>query len=95
MTGFRGGSAGTLTDIIALSGTTTLETGDEEGEIGHASNIAGTVRAATAENDTFATGFNGRDAIVAIVGADLERGVPEWNVSAGTGEFTGSFIITL
>ena len=75
MTGFSGGSAGTLTDIITSGGTTMLEAEDEDGAIGSASNTG--------------------DTIMVIVGVDLERGAPEWDVIAGTGVFTGSFIITL
>lgn len=44
MTGFRGGSADTLRDTIASDGTTVLEA-DDDGAIGSASNIAGTVLA--------------------------------------------------
>ena len=157
MTGFRGGSAGTLRDIIASDGTTVLEADDEDGAIGSVSNIAGTVLPttgtyyvrvrqfnttslpgtirpydfyvrvlsgspapemepndkgapqalrsndwvssvigpATATNDTFAITVNGGDTIVAIVDVDPERDAPEWDVIAGIGVFTGSFIITL
>ena len=49
----------------------------------------------TAKDDTFAITVNGCDTIGVIVGADLERGAPEWKVVAGTGVFTGSFIIRL
>jgi hypothetical protein len=49
---------------------------------------------ATAKNEVFAITVNGQ-MIGVIVFADLERGVPEWNVIAGSGVFTGSFIITL
>jgi hypothetical protein len=47
----------------------------------------------TAKNDSFTVTVNGGDMIVAIVGVDLERGTPEWNVIGGTGVFTGSFIM--
>jgi hypothetical protein len=50
---------------------------------------------ATAKNDSFAITVNGEDTIGVIVAVDLERGAPVWNVIAGTGVFTGSFIITL
>jgi hypothetical protein len=50
---------------------------------------------ATAKNEVFAITVNGKDTIGVIVGVDLERGAPVWNVIAGTGEFTGSFIIIL
>jgi hypothetical protein len=50
---------------------------------------------ATAKPDSFAITVNGRDTIGVIVAIDLERGAPVWNVIAGTGVFTGSFIITL
>jgi hypothetical protein len=50
---------------------------------------------ATAKNDSFAITVNGRDTIGVIVAVDLERGAPVWNAIAGTGVFTGSFIITL
>lgn len=50
---------------------------------------------ATAKPGGFAITVNGRDTIGVIVAVDLERGAPVWNVIAGTGEFTGSFIITL
>jgi hypothetical protein len=155
MTGFTGGSADTLKDVIASDGTTVLEADDEDGAIGSASSIAGTVPATagtyyvrqfiiaslpgtirpydiymrvrsgspvpemepndkdvpevprsndwrnrviepgTAKDDTFAITVNGGDTIGVIVDADLERGAPEWNVIAGTGVFTGSFIIRL
>jgi hypothetical protein len=49
----------------------------------------------TAKEDTFAITVNGCDTIGVIVSADLERGAPEWKVIAGTGVFTGSFIISL
>jgi hypothetical protein len=49
----------------------------------------------TAKDDTFVITVNGSDTIGVIVGVDLERGVPEWNVIAGIGVFTGSFIIAL
>lgn len=49
----------------------------------------------TAKDETFVITVNGRDTIGVIVGVDLERGVPEWKMMAGSGEFTGSFIITL
>jgi hypothetical protein len=75
LTGFSGGSAGTLTDIITSGGTTMLEAEDEDGTIGSASNTG--------------------DTVVVIVDADPERGAPEWNLIAGIGEFTGSFIIKL
>ena len=95
MTGFSGGSTDTSIEIIASGGTMRLEAEDEGGAIGSASNIAGTVLAATATNDTFAIGINAGDTILAIVDVDRERVAPEWNVIAGIGEFTGSFIITL
>jgi|GEM_PF-3518800 len=41
MTGFRGGSAGTLRDIIAPDDTMMLEADDENAAIGGASNITG------------------------------------------------------
>jgi hypothetical protein len=44
MTGFTGGSAPTLRDVIAPDGTTVLKP-DHEDAIGSASNTAGTVRA--------------------------------------------------
>jgi hypothetical protein len=50
---------------------------------------------ATAKNDSFAITVNGEDTIGVIVAVDLERGAPVWNVIAGTGVFTGSFVITL
>jgi hypothetical protein len=50
---------------------------------------------ATAKNNSFAITVNGSDTIGVIVGVDLERGAPVWNLIAGTGVFTGSFIITL
>jgi hypothetical protein len=50
---------------------------------------------ATAKNDSFAITVNGSDAIGVIAGVDLERGAPVWKLIAGTGVFTGSFIITL
>ena len=50
---------------------------------------------ATAKSDSFAITVNGRDTIGVIVAIDLERGAPVWKVIAGTGVFTGSFIITL
>ena len=49
----------------------------------------------TAKDDTFVITVNGSDTIGVIVGVDLERGVPEWNMMAGIGVFTGSFVITL
>jgi hypothetical protein len=50
---------------------------------------------ATAKPDSFAITVNGRDTIGVVVAVDLERGAPVWKVIAGTGEFTGSFIITM
>jgi hypothetical protein len=49
----------------------------------------------TAKDDTFVITVNGSDTIGVIVRVDLERGVPEWSLMAGIGEFTGSFIIIL
>ena len=156
MTGFRGGSADTLRDVIASENTTVLEADDDGGAIGTPSNIAGTVPPigtyyvrhrrfnttsppgiirlydfylrvlsgspiperepndegapqaprsngrrsrvigpAAAKNDSFAITVNGGHMIGVIVAVDLERGVPEWDVIAGTGVFTGAFIITL
>jgi len=50
-----------------------------------------------AEDEDGATGSasNAGAAIVAIVDVTPERGAPEWNVIAGIGVFTGSFIIKL
>lgn len=156
MTGFRGGSADTLRDVIASEGTTVLEADDDGGAIGTPSNIAGTVLPlgtyyvrdrrfdpssppgttcpydfylrvlsgspmpemeppdegapeaprsngwtsrvigpAAAKNDSFAITVNGRDTIGVIVAVDLERGATVWRVIAGTGKFTGAFVITL
>lgn len=155
MTGFTGGSAETLRDVIASDGATVLEADDEDGAIGSGSSIAGRVLAmagtyyarqfntvsfpdtirpydiylrvrsgsskpemepndkdvpevprssgwrirviepGTAKDDTFAITVNGCDTIGVIVSADLERGAPEWKVIAGSGLFTGSFIIRL
>lgn len=157
MPGFSGGSTGALSDIIASDDTIAVEVDDENGAIGSASNIAGTVlpragtcyvkarqfnpaslpgaiclydfyvrvlsgsptpamdpndegvppaprsngwrcrviELTTAKDDTFVITVNESDTIGVIVGVDLERGVPEWNVIAGIGVFTGSFIITL
>jgi hypothetical protein len=156
MTGFRGGCADTLENVIASEGTTVQEAFDGGGAIGSPSNIAGTVLPAagtyyvkvrqfntaslpgairpydfyvrvlsgspipetepndgcsgsaalqrlggrvigpaTAKNDSFAITVNGKDTIGVIVGVDLERGAPVWNVIAGNGVFTGSFFITL
>ena len=156
MTGFSGGSADTLRDIIASESTTVLEADDDGGAIGASSNIAGRVLPigayyvrgrrfnptsppgtihpydfylrvlsgspiperepndegapqaprssgwgsrviglATAKNESFAITVNGRDTIGVIVAVDLERGAPVWNVIAGTGVFTGAFVITL
>ena len=50
---------------------------------------------ATAKHEGFAITLNGRDTIGIIVCVDLERGASVWDVIAGTGVFTGSFIITL
>lgn len=156
LTGFSGGSADPLRDVIVWDSTTELEADDEEGAIGIWSKIARTVPAAagiydvearqcntgslpatirpydfcvrvlsgspipemepthgvappaprsngwrgrvigpaTAKNDIFAITVNGQ-MIGVIVFADLERGVPVWNVIDGGGVFTGSFIITL
>jgi hypothetical protein len=49
---------------------------------------------ATAKSEIFAITVNGQ-MIGVIVFVDLERGVPGWKVTAGSGVFTGSFIITL
>ena len=156
MTGFSGGSADTLRDVIASEGTTVLEADGDDGAIRTPSNIAGMVLpvgtyyvtgrrfnttsppgtihpydfylrvlsgsprpergpngegapqaprsngwesrvigSATAKNDSFAITVNGGHMIGVIVVVDLERGVPEWNVIAGSGVFTGSFIIAL
>jgi hypothetical protein len=43
LTGFNGGSAGALTDIITSGGTTMLEAEDEDGTIGSASNTGDTI----------------------------------------------------
>jgi hypothetical protein len=43
MTGFRGGSAATLRDVIASEGTTVLEADEEDGAIGSASNTGDTI----------------------------------------------------
>ena len=43
MTGFGGGSADTLRDIIASNGTTVLEADDDDGAIGSASNTGDTI----------------------------------------------------
>jgi hypothetical protein len=43
MTGFSGGSADTLRDVIASQGTTVLEADDEDGAIGSASNTGDTI----------------------------------------------------
>ncbi len=43
ITGFSGGSADTLIDLIASDGTTVLETNDRAGAIGSASDISETV----------------------------------------------------
>lgn len=153
MTGFSGSSADTLKDVIASDRTTMLEADVEDGAIGSASSIAGTVLATarsyyskqfstasfpgtigsydiymrvlsespipelkpndkdvpevprsnergnrviepgTAKDHSFAITVNGGDTIRVIVDADLERGAPQWNVIAGNGVFTGSFII--
>jgi hypothetical protein len=156
MTGFSGGSADTLREVVASEGTTALEADDDGGAIGTPSNIAGTalpigtyyvrgrrfnttsppgtihpydfylrvlsgspipergpndegapqaprsngrrsrvIGPAAAKNDSFAITVNGRDTIGVIVAVDLERGAPVWNVIAGTGKFTGAFVITL
>lgn len=157
MTGFRGGSADTLRDVIASDGTTVLEADGGDVASRSPSNIAGTVLAragtyyvkapqfntgslpltirpydfyvrvlsespipemepthgvapqaprsngwrgrvigpATAKNDIFVITVNRDHMIGVIVVVDLERGVPEWKVIAGSGVFTGSFIITL
>jgi hypothetical protein len=49
---------------------------------------------ATAKNWGFAITVNGRNTM-GVVAVDLERGVRVWNLIAGTGRFTGSFIKTL
>ena len=157
MTGFSGGSAETLKDVIASDGTTVLEADDDGGVMESPSNLVRTVLpttgsyyirvrqfnttslpgpifpydfylrvlsgspipetetndegaptsaalqrlrgrvngSATAKRDSFAITVNGRDTIGVVVAVDLERGAPVWNVIAGTGVFTGSFIITL
>jgi hypothetical protein len=50
---------------------------------------------ATAKSDIFVVTVNADHMIGVIVVVDLERGVPTWKVIAGSGVFTGSFIITL
>jgi hypothetical protein len=52
------------------------------------------IKPAIAKSDIFAITVNGQ-MIGVIVFVDLERGVPEWKMNAGSGVFTGSFIITL
>jgi hypothetical protein len=156
-TGFSGGSADTLRDVITSDRTAWLDADDNGGTIGSPSNIAGTVLPktgtyyvrvprfnttslpgaippydfylrvlsgspiperepnnsgapqaprsngwgsrvigpATAKNNSFAITVNGSDTIGVIVSVDLERGAPVWNLIAGTGVFTGSFIIRL
>jgi hypothetical protein len=49
---------------------------------------------ARAKYEVFAITVNGRNTI-GVVSVDLERGVPVWNVMAGTKGVTGSFIRTL
>jgi hypothetical protein len=49
---------------------------------------------ATAKKGFFAITVSGQ-MIGVIVFGDLERGVPGWKLIAGSGVFTGSFIITL
>jgi hypothetical protein len=157
MTGFSGGFADTLRDIVASDGTRLPEVDNASGAIGSPLNISGTalptsgtyyvrvrqshtaslpaairpydfhvrvlsgspgpergpneegtptsaalqrlggrvIGPATAKHDSFAITVNGRDTIGVIVAVDLERGAPVWNVIAGTGAFTGSFILTL
>jgi hypothetical protein len=157
MTGFRGGSADTLRDVIVSDGATVFEADDEDAAIRGPSSIAGTVLAtagthyvkapqfntgslpltirpfdfyvrvlsgspipemepthgvappaprsngwrgrvigpATAKSDIFVITVNRDHMIGVIVVVDLERGVPGWKVIAGSGVFTGSFIITL
>jgi len=156
MTGFSGGAAETLRDVIASENTTVLVADDDAGAIRTPAHIAGTVLPigtyyvrgrrfntasppgairpyefylrvlsgspiperqphhegapqaprsngrrsrvigpAAAKHDSFAITVNGRDTIGVIVAVDLERGAPVWNVIAGTGKFTGAFVITL
>lgn len=156
MTGFSGGSADTLRDVIASDGKAVLEKDGEEGAGRSPLNVAGTVLpmartnyskaqwfntaslpAAIRSSDFYvrvlsgspipemepnhgvapqaprSNGWRGRvigpakaktgvfaitvhgHMIGVIVFVDLERGVPVWNVIAGSGVFTGSFIITL
>lgn len=52
------------------------------------------IKPVTAKSDIFAITVNGQ-MIGVIVFVDLERGVPEWKMNAGSGVFTGSFILTL
>ena len=58
---------------------------------------SGTTTMLEAEDEDGATGSasNAGDTLVTIVDVTPERGAPEWNVIAGIGVFTGSFIIRL
>jgi hypothetical protein len=136
MTGFSGGSADTLRDVIASAGATVLAaaatccvtarqfktaslpatirpydfylrvlsgspipemepTHGVAPQAPHSNGWRGRViRPATAKNEVFAITVNGH-MIGVIVFVDLECGVPEWEMIAGSGVFTGSFILTL
>ena len=84
--------------VRVLSGSPTPEMEPEEGtpqalrSNGWRGRVIGP---ATAKSGSFAITVNGWDTIGVIVAVDLERGVPVWDVTAGTGVFTGSFIIKL
>jgi len=84
--------------VRVLSGSPIPETEPDEGCSGSAAlqRLGGRVIGpATAKHEGFAITVNEKDTIGVIVGVDLERGAPVWSVIAGSGEFTGSFIITL
>jgi hypothetical protein len=56
----------------------------------------GTTRVEAEDEDrAFGSASNTGDTIVAVVDVDRKRGAPEWDLIAGIGEFTGSFIIKL
>lgn len=83
--------------VLSGSSIPETETNDEDAPRSAALQRLGgrVIGPATAKQESFVITVNGKDTIGVIVAVDLERGTPVWNVIAGAGVFTGSFLITL
>lgn len=83
--------------LRVLSGSPIPETEPSDEDAPEATRSSGwrsrVIGLATAKTGNFAITVNGRDTIGVIVAVDLERGAPGWDLMAGAGVFTGSFII--